>query len=102
MSGYEVWDVTDVKKPVLASALRGIRSTHKDWWECNTGIAYMPGSKTPRPAPLWRQSQSMLIVDWANPTSLLQSTSALSVWSVGQPSANRTGAHLAPWCDLGA
>ena len=65
MSGYEVWDVTDVKKPVLASALRGIRSTHKLWWECNTGIAYLPGSKdTP---PLWRQSQSMVIVDWQNP-----------------------------------
>jgi len=44
-SGYEQWDVTDVKKPVLTKALRNIRSTHKDWWECNTGIAYMPGSK---------------------------------------------------------
>ena len=64
-SGYEVWDVTDVKKPVMTSALRGIRSTHKHWWECNTGIAYLPGSKdTP---PLWRQSQSMVIVDWQNP-----------------------------------
>jgi hypothetical protein len=66
-SGYEVWDVTDVKKPVMASELRGIRSTHKLWWECNTGIAYMPGSKdTP---PLWRQSQSMVIVDWQNPNA---------------------------------
>jgi hypothetical protein len=67
MSGYEVWDVTDVKKPVLASALRGIRSTHKHWWECDTGIAYMPGSKDS--GPLWRQAQSMVIVDWKNPTS---------------------------------
>jgi hypothetical protein len=67
MSGYEVWDVTDVKKPVLASALRGIRSTHKLWWECNTGIAYMPGSKDS--GPLWRQAQSMVIVDWKNPTA---------------------------------
>ncbi|HEX6438900.1 MAG TPA: hypothetical protein VF182_17320 [Candidatus Binatia bacterium] len=67
MSGYEVWDVTDVKKPVLASALRGIRSTHKHWWECDTGIAYMPGSKDS--GPLWRQAQSMVIVDWKNPTA---------------------------------
>ena len=65
MSGYEVWDVTDVQKPVLASALRGIRSTHKLWWECNTGIAYLPGSKDS--GPLWRQAQSMVIVDWKNP-----------------------------------
>ena len=64
-SGYEVWDVTDVQKPVLASALRNIRSTHKLWWECNTGIAYMPGSKDS--GPLWRQAQSMVIVDWKNP-----------------------------------
>jgi hypothetical protein len=65
MSGYEVWDVTDVQKPVLASVLRNIRSTHKVWWECNTGIAYMPGSKDS--GPLWRQAQSMVIVDWKNP-----------------------------------
>jgi LVIVD repeat len=68
MSGYEVWDVTNVSAPVLASAMRGLRSTHKMWWECNTGIAYMPGSKA-APAPLWRQSQSMVIVDWSNPNA---------------------------------
>ena len=67
-SGYEVWDVTDVKKPVMTSELRGIRSTHKHWWECNTGIAYLPGSKDATfGLPLWRQAQSMVIVDWQNP-----------------------------------
>ena len=69
-SGYEQWDVTDVKKPVLTKALRNIRSTHKDWWECNTGIAYMPGSKDSvlvPGTPLWRQSQAMLVFDWSNP-----------------------------------
>jgi hypothetical protein len=67
-SGYEVWDVTDVKKPVMASALRNIRNTHKLWWECNTGIAYLPGSKDATfGLPLWRQAQSMVIVDWQNP-----------------------------------
>jgi len=64
-SGYEVWDVTNISAPHLTASLTGIRSTHKDWWECSTGIAYMPGSKsTP---PLWRQAQSMVIVDWSNP-----------------------------------
>ena len=67
-SGYEVWDVTDVKKPVLASALRNLRNTHKHWWECNTGIAYLPSSKDATfGLPLWRQAQSMVIVDWQNP-----------------------------------
>jgi hypothetical protein len=64
-SGYEIWDVTDVSNPKPVAALLGIRATHKLWWECNTGIAYMPGSKnTP---PLWRTPQSMVIFDWSNP-----------------------------------
>ena len=70
-AGYEQWDVTDVTNPVLLRALTHIRSTHKDWWECSTGIAYMPGSKdaTLMTPPLWRQSQAMLIYDWSNPHS---------------------------------
>src|SRR5207244_4909132 len=44
-SGYEIWDVTNVSAPQPVAALRGIRSTHTDWWECRSGIAYMPGSK---------------------------------------------------------
>lgn len=64
-SGYQQWDVTDPKAPVLKHAVTGLRSTHKDWWECSTGLAFMPGSKsTP---PLWRQSQAMLIYDWSHP-----------------------------------
>jgi hypothetical protein len=70
-AGYELWDVSNpgVTPPVLLKAQRNIRSTHKDWWECSTGIAYMPGSKneTLGPTPLWRTSQAMLIYDWSNP-----------------------------------
>jgi len=71
-AGYEVYDVTDVSNPVLLSAIRNIRSTHKQWWECKTGITYAPGSKaanfTPGPPPvLWRQSQALMVLDWANP-----------------------------------
>src|SRR5205823_6421444 len=73
LSGYEVWDVTNlppVGVPVLVSAIRNLRSTHKLWWECKTGIAYMPGSKDATwNQPLWRQSQSMVIVDWSNPAA---------------------------------
>jgi hypothetical protein len=63
-AGFQVWDVTDVTAPAMVSSLTGIRSTHKHWWECNTGLVYMPGSKNA--APLWRQSQSMLVYDWKN------------------------------------
>lgn len=69
-SGYEVWDVTNVSNPTLVGAMRNLRSSHKMWWECKTGIAYLPGSRdTTSGQPLWRQSQSMMIVDWSNPAS---------------------------------
>ena len=71
-SGYQVYDVTNVKAPVLLSTLTGIRSSHKPWWECNTGLVYLPGSKNSvivPGTPLWRQSQAMLIYDWSTPTA---------------------------------
>jgi hypothetical protein len=68
VSGYEVWDVTILSNPTLVGALRNLRNTHKHWWECKTGIAYLPGSKG-APAPQWRQGQSMLIVDWKTPST---------------------------------
>lgn len=69
-SGYEVWDVTDVTAPVRVSALRSIRNTHKHWWECSTGIAYLPGSlDAAYGVPLWRTAQAMMIYDWKDPAS---------------------------------
>jgi hypothetical protein len=68
-SGYEVWDVTNVSNPTLVGEMRGLRNTHKMWWECKTGIAYMPGSRDV-PAPnRWRTGQSMLVADWSNPAT---------------------------------
>ena len=67
LSGYQVWDVTDVEHPVMKSQVTGLRSTHKLWWECSTGIMYAPGSKNPVSypgIPTWRQSQSMVVYDW--------------------------------------
>ena len=68
-SGYEVWDVTNVSNPTLVGAMRSLRNTHKMWWECSTGIAYLPGSRDV-PAPnRWRQGQSMVVADWSNPAN---------------------------------
>jgi len=65
-AGYQVYDVTDVKNPVLKSSVTGLRSTHKLWWECSTGIMYAPGSPNvpASSGKQWRQSQAMLIYDW--------------------------------------
>ena len=41
-SAHEIWDVTVPEKPVMVvSVVRGLRDTHKSWWECDTGIAYL-------------------------------------------------------------
>ena len=66
VSGYEVWDVTDVTNPKLVGQIRNLRNTHKHWWECKTGLAFLPGSKA---TPRWRQGQSMIIVDWSDPAN---------------------------------
>lgn len=67
-SGFEVWNVSNVSNPMLVGAMRGVRSTHKLWWECSTGIAYLPGSLDASSGlPLWRQAQSMVIADWKDP-----------------------------------
>jgi hypothetical protein len=90
-AGYQLYDVTDPKAPVLKKSLTGIRSTHKDWWECNTGIAYMPGSKnTP---PLWRQSQAMLIYDWSNPEN---GQPPVYIRTFGLPGGQPTGTGPVP------
>jgi hypothetical protein len=62
-TGYQVWDVTDVTNPTLVYWLHGITRAHKPWWECNTGIAYLPGSRI---VDDWRTTQSMVIVDWSD------------------------------------
>jgi hypothetical protein len=68
-SGYEAWDVTNVSAPTLVGAMRGLRNTHKLWWECKSGIAYMPGSRdvAASTGQRWRQGQSMVIADWSDP-----------------------------------
>jgi hypothetical protein len=66
-SGYEVWDVTNVSNPTLVGEMRGLRNTHKMWWECKTGVAYLPGSRDVAAPNRWRQGQSLVVADWSDP-----------------------------------
>jgi hypothetical protein len=43
-SREETWDVTVPERPVLLAQFGELRSTHKNEWECKSGIAYIPGS----------------------------------------------------------
>jgi hypothetical protein len=38
---HEIWDVSDPANPALITRLPSGRDTHKNWWECDTGIAYL-------------------------------------------------------------
>src|SRR5262249_22848874 len=43
---HEIWDVTDPGNPSFVSTvIDGLTSTHKNWWECDTGIAYIVAYK---------------------------------------------------------
>ena len=48
--GHETWDVTDPAKPKVLARLLGMTDTHKNYWECEGGIAYLvstpPGWRT--------------------------------------------------------
>ena len=39
---WEAFDVSDPSKPtLLTKVISGLTTTHKNWWECDTGIAYL-------------------------------------------------------------
>ena len=61
--GHEIWDVTVPEKPALASVVeKGLTGTHKNWWECDTGIAYLVSG-----IPGWRSSRMMQVYDLSDP-----------------------------------
>jgi hypothetical protein len=62
-SAHEVWETTDPAKPVRVSiVVDGLSDTHKNWWECDTGIAYLVSG-----APGWRSARMLQIHDLSNP-----------------------------------
>ena len=60
--GHEIWDVTDPANPALLTRLMGLKDTHKNWWECDTGIAYLVSG-----APDWRTRRMTQIYDLGDP-----------------------------------
>jgi hypothetical protein len=61
--GHEIWDVTVPEKPALVSTIiKGLKGTHKNWWECETGIAYLVSG-----VPEWRSARMTQVYDLSNP-----------------------------------
>ncbi|HET7184011.1 MAG TPA: hypothetical protein VFI82_04960 [Terriglobales bacterium] len=75
---HEVWDVTNPASTTIADRLSVIQpapgafftNTHKNWWECDTGIAYIvAGAGTKSAAPDgWTTNQHIKIYDLSNPS----------------------------------
>jgi hypothetical protein len=61
-SAHEVWEVSDPAKPALLARITGINGTHKNWWECDTGIAYLVSG-----APGWRVHRMTQVYDLSDP-----------------------------------
>ena len=56
-SGHEVWDVSDPAKPrKVSTVVSGLTSTHKNYWECDTGTAYLVSGDLARTDPLQRRA----------------------------------------------
>ena len=61
-SAHEVWDVTDPARPRLLTSLGGLKGTHKSWWECDTGIAYLVSG-----VEGWRTRRMTQVYDLSDP-----------------------------------
>jgi hypothetical protein len=63
-TAHEIWDVTDPAKPTRVTVVvTGLQDTHKSWWECDSGIAYLVSG-----APGWRVKRMTQIYDLSNPS----------------------------------
>jgi hypothetical protein len=61
-AGHEVWDVSDPAKPAKLSEIMGLHGTHKNFWECDTGIAYLVSGVHD-----WRVHRMTMVYDLSDP-----------------------------------
>ena len=68
---HELWDVTDPSDPAFVTTVAqmgrtpdGQQNTHKNWWECETGIAYLVGTRDG-----WRAPRILQVFDLSTPAA---------------------------------
>src|SRR3954465_13420041 len=59
---HEIWNVADPVNPVLIMRIGGLKDTHKNFWECDTGIAFLVSG-----APDWRTRRMTQVYDLSDP-----------------------------------
>ncbi len=75
-SAHEIWDVTNPSSPQPVRTVAGsnpvigaLAGTHKSWWECDTGIAYIVGRRGTDTAAGWRPGNHIMIFDLSDPAN---------------------------------
>ena len=63
-SGQQIWDVTVPAKPVLVWRLDGLSSTHKNDWDCKSGIALLVHTGM---SDAWKIQRVTHVYDLSNP-----------------------------------
>lgn len=59
----EMWDVTNPEKPArITTVVDKLKSTHANWWECDTGIAYINSG-----LPDWQVRRITQVFDLSDP-----------------------------------
>jgi hypothetical protein len=62
-AAHEIWDVSDPGKPsLLTTVVKGLKGTHKSWWECDSGIAYLVSGTAD-----WRVRRMTQVYDLSDP-----------------------------------
>ena len=104
-SAHEVWDVTDPAHPSLVkTVISNLGATHKNWWECNTGLAYLVSDgrrldlsvsdQTYTTADNWRTNRMTQVYDLSNPAApVFVRNYGLSGQEPGSSGAVPTGVH---------
>jgi hypothetical protein len=64
-AGHQIYDVTDPANPqFVVDVTTGLDGTHKNWWECDTGIAYLVADLQPEG---WSTDRGLKIFDLSDP-----------------------------------
>lgn len=62
-AAHEVWETTVPEKPArVATVVDKLSDTHKNWWDCDSGIAYLVSG-----APGWRTRRMLQVYDLSDP-----------------------------------
>lgn len=66
-AGHEIFDVTTPSAPQFVSTVvSGLRATHKNYWDCGSGYAYLVSDGRPYG---WAGSRILQVFDLSNPAS---------------------------------